>query len=136
MKFYSKIILLLILFLILQVLAFCADYTPKGTYVPNIVLTAPWGKNNLRNDKIPSEPGTFGFTIDAEGIEHGPTSFTVAPNGDIYIADNINNRTQRFSATGQFISVIPNVRVGYDSGFRVDKDGYIYTGHFYTLDPY
>jgi hypothetical protein len=132
MKSYSKIIIQLILFLMLQVLAFCSDNTQKGTYLSNIVLTAPWGKNNLRNDKIPSEPGTFGFTIDAEGIEHGPTSFTVAPNGDIYIADNINNRTQRFSATGQFISVIPNVRVGYDSGFRVDKDGYIYRTFLYS----
>jgi hypothetical protein len=132
---YPKIIAL-ILFLVLPVLGIYADSTLQGTYVPKVILTAPWGKTNLRTNKVPSEPGTFGFRIDEEGIEHGPTAFTIAPNGDIYIADNINDRTQHFSASGQFISVIPNVRVGYDSGLRVDKEGNIYTGHFYTLNPY
>ncbi|MCJ7457387.1 MAG: hypothetical protein MUP17_00125 [candidate division Zixibacteria bacterium] len=135
MKAHPKIVALT-LFLMLPTLGICADNTPQGTYVPRIVLTAPWGKTNLRVNKVPSEPGTFGFRIDEEGIEHGPTAFTIAPNGDIYIADNINDRTQHFSASGQFISIIPNVRVGYDSGLRVDKEGNIYTGHFYTLNPY
>jgi hypothetical protein len=136
MKPYLKIFMLLILFLVLQVLAFCADYTPKGTYVPNIVLTAPWDEKNLRVDKVQSEPGKIGFKLSSEGLECGPTAFTVAPNGDIYVGDIINDRVQRFSSNGSFLIIIPNIRVGADVGMRVDKEGNIYMGHFYTLDPY
>jgi hypothetical protein len=40
-------------------------------------------------------------------LPEGPTSFTVAPNGDIYITDPLNERIQRFDANGNFVSVIP-----------------------------
>ncbi len=136
MKFCTKIISVSVLSTILLIMNVNADNTIKGTYEPSIVLTAPWGEKNLREDKVPSEPGTIGFRIDAEGCEHGPTAFIVAPNGDIYVADNINKRVQRFSSNGSFIAVIPNAGASIEVGMRVDKEGNIYTGHFYTADPY
>lgn len=136
MRFFIKIISAFILASVLLPLNTEANNTIQGTYEPSIVLTAPWGTKNLREDKVASKKGTFGFRIDAEGCEHGPTAYTVARNGDIYIADNINNRTQHFSASGEFMAVIPGVRIGYDAGLRVDKDGNIFMGHFYTIDPY
>jgi hypothetical protein len=64
-----------------------------------------------------SPPGEFGVyqyvvpeslkeQVDA-GLPEGPTSFTVAPNGDIYITDPLNKRIQRFDENGNFVSVIP-----------------------------
>jgi hypothetical protein len=40
-------------------------------------------------------------------LPEGPTAFTVAPNGDIYITDPLNKRIQRFDENGSFVSVIP-----------------------------
>lgn len=120
----------------LPVLGACADNTIQGTYVPKIILTAPWGQKNLRVDKIASDPGEFGFWLNSEDLECGPTAFTVAPNGDIYIADIINDRIQHFSSNGSLLSIIPDVRVGADAGMRVDREGNIYTGDFYTVNPY
>ncbi|HVP36357.1 MAG TPA: hypothetical protein VMT04_05125, partial [Terriglobales bacterium] len=135
MQVYSKIIAL-ILFMILPVLGNGADSTNQGTYVPNIVLSAQWGEKNLSDNNELSKPGTFGLSENAQGIPIGPTAFKVASNGDIYISDIINNRVQRFSSAGSFIGVIPNVRVGFDEGMSIDKEGNIYTGNFRIAHPY
>ena len=86
MKIYATVISLSILIGIVFILNLKADDVIQGSYVPSVVLTATWGEKNFFNDKVASEPGKFGFGVDAEGLEVGPTAFTVAPNGDIYIA--------------------------------------------------
>jgi hypothetical protein len=107
----------------------------EGKYIPQVLISAPWGEKNVSSDNEPSKPGTFGLWYNDQGIENGPPTFTVAPNGDIYIADIINDRVQRFKADGQFISVIPNVRVGVD-GMYVDRAGNIYASNFnWTFYP-
>jgi len=119
----------------LPVLGICADNAVQGTYVPSVVLTAPWGNKNLSDHGLPSEPGKFGFSLDESGLAHGPTAFTVAPNGDIYIADNMNKRIQRFSASGYFLSVIPNAWGEMYAGLAVDEEGNIYCPDTYTANP-
>ncbi|MCJ7508141.1 MAG: hypothetical protein MUO85_05345 [candidate division Zixibacteria bacterium] len=104
--------------------------------MPSVILSAPWGEKCLRRDSVSSDPGKFGFGYNDLGIEVGPTAFTVAPNEDIYIADLMNHRIQRFDSTGSLIAVIPNVSAGAEIGMCVDKAGNIYNGHLYTSNPY
>jgi hypothetical protein len=90
----------------------------KDAYVSEVVLRAPWAKRNLAYHGEESPPGEFGLHAMAlpdslrgkspdPPLPEGPTSFTVAPNGDIYITDPLNKRIQRFNANGSFVSVIP-----------------------------
>jgi hypothetical protein len=129
------IIITLTLFLMLPVVGICADNSLQGIYVPSVVLTAPWGDKNLFDDKVASEPGKFGFGVDAESLKVGPTAFTIAPNGDIYIADALNHRIQRYSAQGSFIKTIPNAWGSIQGGFGVDQDGNIYSPDAHTVNP-
>jgi hypothetical protein len=97
------------------------DTTTQETYVSKVLISAPWAKKNLVYNGEESPPGEFGIheysfsdslenQIDAP-LPEGPTSFTVAPNDDIYISDPLNYRIQRFSPTGQYISVIPGIKI-------------------------
>jgi hypothetical protein len=94
----------------------------KETYVSKVIISAPWGKTNLVYNGKESPPGEFGLhamvipdslreELPAPPLPEGPTSFTVAPNGDIYITDPLNYRIQRFSTEGQLISVIPSIKI-------------------------
>jgi hypothetical protein len=89
----------------------------KETCVSEVVLRAPWAEKNLVYDGEESPSGQFGVyqttvpdslkdQLDA-GISEGPTSFAVAPNGDIYITDPLNRRIQRFDGSGSLVKVIP-----------------------------
>ncbi len=96
------------------------DTTMQETYVSKVLISAPWAKKNLVYDDEESPLGEFGVyqyavqeslklchgTCDAEG----PSAFTVAPNGEIFITDPLNKRIQRFNANGQLISVIPHIK--------------------------
>jgi len=96
----------------------------QETYVSEVVIEAPWAEKNLYQyaGGEESPPGEFGHYVSLE-TELGPNSFTVAPNGDIYINDPLNKRIQRFGPNGEFISLIPVM-----GGFMcVDRDNNIYT---------
>ena len=134
MKRFTKIIALLIfagaLVLCIQsLLAVGQQDTTKSpepvqqeTYVPQMIIDAPWGEKNQVYDKEESKPGEFGLSK-GEGPPRGPSSFTVAPNGDVYIIDIMNLRTQRFSSEGNFISIIPNA---WGVDLCVDKNDNVY----------
>jgi hypothetical protein len=132
-QIYPKIIALT-LFLIIPVLGICADSTLQGTYVSSVILTAPWGQKNLFMDKEPSPPGEFGIfdqysrdpSVVDQGPVQGPSTFTMAPAGDIYICDIYNSRIQRFSPEGNFISAIPMKERVADEDIAVDQEGNIY----------
>ncbi len=91
----------------------------KETYVSEVILRAPWATRSLVYGGEESPPGQFGlqtFIFPEDSLKEelpdpplpeGPTSFTIAPNGDIYITDPLNKRIQRFDANGNFVSVIP-----------------------------
>src|SRR3972149_10805647 len=106
-------------FYILSLTAFGTEQ--QQTYVSNIILSAPWGQKNLFMDKEPSPPGEFGifdpYTRDPNAVDQGPiqgpTTFIIAPNGDIYIVDTFNNRIQRFTQDGSFVSSLPAAGSGW-----------------------
>jgi hypothetical protein len=102
---------------------------PQETYVSEVIIQAPWGEQSLYDStygwyagKEESKPGEFGYYA-SEETELSPNSFSVAPNGDIYINDILNKRVQRFSPGGALISVIP-INAGL---ICVDNENNIYT---------
>jgi hypothetical protein len=110
----------------------------QGKYVPQVVISAQWGEKNLIYDEDPSNPGEFGLFNPPEGgdsgPEKGPGNFTISPNGEIYILDNLNQRVQRFNSEGRFIGVVPKVQGGDD--IIVDIENNIYVGIFdWTFYP-
>ena len=95
------------------------DTTRQEIYVSEVLISAPWAKKNSVHDGEESPPGEFGLQafifpedslkeeLPAPPLPEGPTAFTIAPNGDIYITDPLNERIQRFDENGSFVSVIP-----------------------------
>jgi len=112
----SLLVFLLILGMIL-VINCKANNVPKETYVPQVIIDAPWGK----------EPGQFVVYETEQGLTLGPETFAITPNGDIYIDDQSNGRIQKFSNNGEFISIIP-LSVSVDD-MCIDQDGNIYLYH-------
>lgn len=77
------------------------DNVPIEEYVPKVIIEGKWGTG----------PGEFG-AIDPMQAEYytiamNPNSLAVNSKGDIYILDHLNNRIQKFNATGTFIADIP-----------------------------
>jgi hypothetical protein len=90
-----------------------------------VILSAPWGQ----------KPGEFGiydpYTRNPKAVDQGPiqgpSAFTIAPTGDIYICDIFNERIQRFSPEGTLISVIPvKGWRGYGEDLCADQNENIY----------
>ena len=120
---------------VLTQMARCEEPTAQETCVSEVIIQAHWGERSLYDriygwyaGKEESKPGEFGFEITGEGPPIGPNSFTVAPNGDVYINDPLNKRIQRFGPNGQFICAI-RVAPFMGGPLCADKDNnvYIYT---------
>ena len=133
----SKIICLFFgLFFILSVCGLTADEVQQQTYASRLILTAPWGQKNLYMDREPSPPGEFGifdpYTRNPkafdEGPVQGPSTFTIAPDGNIYIVDTFNHRLQRFNQYGSFVSSFSLFETGsgWVEDISVDASGNIY----------
>ena len=86
----------------------------QQTYTPQVIINAPWGNKS----------GEFGLYV--EGPIMGPSTFTIAPNGDIYIVDTFNNRIQRFTPAGSFVAAFPAVGSGWAEDIAVDANGNVY----------
>lgn len=122
------------IFLVLNLCELWAEKPQQQTYVSAVVLNAPWGQKNLYMDGEPSPPGEFGifdpYSRDPNAVDQGPiqgpSSFAIAPSGDIYICDICNCRIQRFGPGGNFISVIPMKERVADEDLAVDQEGNIY----------
>jgi hypothetical protein len=99
------------------------DTVQQETYVSEVIISAPWGEKNLVYGGEESPPGQFGCAIDNERFL-GPSCFAVAPNEDIYIADQFNRRIQRFDSQGGLVCTIPVSRVIAD--ICIDDENYIY----------
>ncbi|MDH4223815.1 MAG: hypothetical protein OEV55_09785, partial [candidate division Zixibacteria bacterium] len=100
------------------------ETTQQQTYTPQVIINAHWG----------NKPGEFGLydpyrsNPDAydQGPIQGPSTFTIAPNGDIYIVDTFKHRIQRFNQNGPLVSVFSAVGSGWVEDIAVDASGYIY----------
>ncbi|MDP3024939.1 MAG: hypothetical protein Q8O10_05340 [candidate division Zixibacteria bacterium] len=115
MKKAVLIVIFLTFLGILFIVSNHADNVEKETYVSQVIIDVPWGK----------EPGHFGIYEPPEGGPTlGPQTLTIASNGDIYIEDGYNARIQKFSKSGEFIAMIPLLR-GPDD-VTVDNNGNIY----------
>jgi hypothetical protein len=94
-----------------------AKDTQKETYISQVIIDAPWGK----------EPGQFGIYEPGEHGEEGPpvgpNTFTISPNSDIYILD-LHGRVQKFDQDGRLLSAIPLSLVGIE--ICIDQSGHIY----------
>jgi hypothetical protein len=104
-----------------------SETATQETYVSEVIISAPWGEKNLVYDKEESPPGEFGYHVDEE-TSIGPSCLAVAPNGDIYIADPLNNRMQRFNSAGGFICTIPMPRTIADICIDQENNIYLYGG--------
>jgi DNA-binding beta-propeller fold protein YncE len=65
------------------------------------------------------------------GVFAKPTNVTIDPDGNVYVADTINNRIQIFDADGRFISMFGKAGDGpgffeRPKGVAVDGDGHIW----------
>jgi hypothetical protein len=58
-----------------------------------------------------------GSESEIAGGLHDPTGVAVAPNGNIYVADTVNNRVQELTATGTFVSTF-----GWEVNETKDKE--------------
>ncbi len=123
MKNLKNISLVLGMFPILITSVFATESVQQQTYVSQVILSALWGQ----------KPGEFGiddpYAHNSKahdlGPIQGPSTFTIAPNGDIYIVDIFNYRVQRFTQDGKFVSSL-SARMGLVEDICVDADGNVY----------
>ena len=81
-------------------------------------------KKGLINAKWGSGQGELGLDEHADMGPKGPSCFTVAPNGDIYIGDRYNNRVVRYNKNGSYIGELHLARGKNE--IAVDEDRFIY----------
>jgi|GEM_PF-2604269 len=105
-----RITVTFIVFFLLSIPTF-ADITGK------IIVRGKWGDGEKEFGLDASEPG---------GV--GPSDFTVSPNGDVYIADDLNHRIVVYDHNGDYFKSY--AVDGWVGTIEVDEDGYIY----YTCD--
>ncbi len=67
-----------------------AGAQPRDLGKPVVLLTASWGQG----------PGQLGRKDGSEGSSLGPMSFTVAPDGSLYVLDQVNGRVAVFRPRG------------------------------------
>jgi hypothetical protein len=63
---------------------------------PTVVMTVPWGAG----------PAGLSRTEANESEAEGPASFAVAPDGDIWVLDQVAARVVRFDPTGRVVAVV------------------------------
>lgn len=77
-----------------------AASVPIEEYVPKVIIEGKWG----------SAPGEFGMASRfplGEFEQYTPSSLAVNSNGEVYVLDYVNNRIQKFTASGKYLLAIP-----------------------------
>lgn len=77
-----------------------------------------WGSKGSGDGQFEGDPDAH----------QGPHAIKVHPNGDIYVADTLNNRIQVFDSTGAYLDQIGDLT--YPSGLAIDPDGNIYVAEW------
>ena len=90
------------------------------------LLTVGWGKaRNQVGQRLLSSRGALSYS---------PRYIAVAPKGDIYIGDEINQRILRFDPSGKLADTFDAAYGGYY--LSVDKDGNVYTLFRRMFEPF
>jgi DNA-binding beta-propeller fold protein YncE len=119
------------------------EYNPKGELIlmfgKDVDKTT--GANictaeEIKNEGVECQPGEHGTGNGEFGSsEYGPGGVAVDPvTGDVYVDDSANNRVQKFTAGGEYISQIDSATDGNpafllgqdDPGIATDSDGNLY----------
>jgi sugar lactone lactonase YvrE len=77
--------------------------------------------------------GLWGSPGDADGQFAGPQDVTIAPDGHVYVSDNVNYRVQSFSAAGVFLSKFNTLAPAGDV-FRPQSVAFSPGGDLYIID--
>lgn len=75
-------------------------------------------------------PAAVNFLGFLDGWLKTPTAIAVGPQGDVFVADEENNRIQKFTSEGTFLTAFgtPPRRVGFtETGVAVAPDGTVYS---------
>jgi hypothetical protein len=126
MKSLKNICLILGVFFMLSISCFGTEVNQQQIYISKVIINAPWGQKPGEfgvDDPYARNPKAIGL-----GPVMGPSTFTVAPNGDIYIVDMFNYRVQRFTQDGAFVSTFSLLESRSAGGedISVDANGNIY----------
>lgn len=95
---------------------------PIEEYVPKVILEGKWG----------NEPGEFGMASRFPlGLydQYTPSSLTVDTNGNIYVLDFVNNRIQKFTKDGGYITSLSI------DGLKGELSGYCIDDTCYEVSP-
>ena len=71
---------------------------------PGTVGLSAWGQDGINQNSPPSQKGIIGSTGNGPGEFHGPYSIAVDSSKNIFVADRGNNRIEKFSSNGTFIT--------------------------------
>jgi len=74
-------------------------------------------------------PASINFSGGLHGWFRTPTSLAIGSHGDVFVADQENNRVQKFTADGRFLTAFgrPPQSPGYSVGaVAVSADGSVY----------
>lgn len=85
-RYLSSIVLLLLVTLL------------QAQPASQVIISATWGRS----------PGHFAHAMD--GDEAGPSCFAVDALGNLFVADDINDRIQQFNPTGKFVAAFSKPR--------------------------
>jgi DNA-binding beta-propeller fold protein YncE len=73
--------------------------------------------------------------VNADGSFRFPTGIAIDKDGNVYVADSWNNRIQKFTSDGTFITKWGSTGSGdgefrFPTGIAIDKDGNVYVADF------
>jgi DNA-binding beta-propeller fold protein YncE len=85
----------------------------------NLLLANGSRNQVVRYSPAGAELGTIGSEGTGAGKFKTPEDVAIGPNGDIFVTDNGNNRVERFSANGTFVSQIKDAAQPGPNGFPV-----------------
>src|SRR5205814_1918932 len=103
-------------------------FTNTGTFL----LTFGWG---VADGMAAFETCTCicqaGITGSGDGQFNGPVNIAVDSSGNVYVADTLNHRIQKFTSAGNFLTAwgshgSTNGQFGYPEGVATDGSGNVY----------
>ena len=82
-----------------------------------------------------SPDGSLGITFGSRGSGDGqllrPAGVVVAPDGTVFVADQFNDRIEKFGSDGRFLSYVgADAQVRRPEGLALDRDGNLWVADY------